>query len=45
MKNPASYNVFRNNLINKHLVDGSKRGYLKINLPRFDSFVELWGDD
>ena len=45
MNNPSSYNTFRIKLINKHLVNGSKRGYLKINLPRFDSFVELWGDD
>ena len=45
MKNPSSYNVFRSKLINKHLVNGSKRGYLQIDLPRFQNFVELWGDD
>ena len=45
MKNPNSYPVFRNRLINKHIVNGDTRGYLKINLPRFDHFIELWGDE
>ena len=45
MKNPASYSVYRDRLINKHLADGDTRGYLKIRLPRFDRFVEIWGSD
>ena len=45
MKNPSNYQVYRNRLINKHLVDGDKRGYLSIRLPRFDRFIEIWGDD
>ncbi|SEL89169.1 hypothetical protein SAMN04487770_12010 [Butyrivibrio sp. ob235] len=45
MKNAASYPVFRNRLINKHLVDGDSRGRLKIRLPRFDKFIEIWGND
>ncbi len=45
MQNPSTYSVYRNRLINKHVVDGDTRGYLKIRLPRFDRFVELWGDE
>ncbi len=45
MSNPGNYSVYRDRLINKHLVDGDTRGYLKIQLPSFDKFVELWGDD
>ncbi len=45
MKNPASYSVYRDRLINKHLVDGDTRGYLKIKLPRFEKFVDVWGSE
>lgn len=45
MSNPASYSVFRSRLINKHLVDANTRGYLKIRLPRFDKFVEIWCEE
>lgn len=45
MSNPSSYSVYRDRLINKHLVDGTTRGYLKIRLPRFDKYIEIWGDD
>lgn len=45
MSNPKSYPVYRERLINKHIVDGDVRGYLKINLPSFDRFIELWGED
>lgn len=44
MNNPSTYPVYRDRLINKHLADGDTRGYLKIRLPRFDRYVELWGD-
>ncbi len=44
MANPASYPVYRNRLINKHLVSGERRGYLKFRLPHFEDFVNLWGD-
>ena len=45
MKNPASYSVYRDRLMNKHLVNGDTRGYLSIGLPMFDKFVEIWGDE
>ena len=45
MENPSVYPVYRERLINKHVVDGDNRGYLRINLPRFDKFVELWGNE
>ena len=44
MSTPASYAVFRNRLINKHIVDGDTRGQLKIRLPRFEKYIEIWGD-
>ncbi len=45
MATPNSYSVYRERLINKHIVDGNTRGYLKIRLPRFEKFVEVWGED
>lgn len=45
MSNPSTYSVYRDRLIRKHLVDGDTRGYLKIKLPRFDRFIELWGEE
>ena len=44
MDKPSTYPVYRERLINKHIVDGKSRGYLKINLPRFDKFIEMWGE-
>ena len=45
MSNPSNFPVYRNRLINKHLVDSDKRGYLRIRLPRFDRFIEIWCDE
>ena len=45
MKNPSTYPVYRERLMSKHVVDGSIRGILQINLPQFDAFVNLWGDE
>ena len=45
MSNPSAYSVYRDRLINKHLVDGNTRGYLRINLPRFEKYIEIWGSD
>ena len=45
MQNPSTYPVYRERLLNKHLVDGDRRGYLTIKLPHFDVFVEIWGND
>ena len=45
MSNPSAYPVYRDRLINKHLVDGNTRGYLRINLPRFEKYIEIWGSD
>lgn len=45
MSNPRSYPVYRDRLINKHIVDGDNRGYLSIRLPLFDKFISVWGDE
>ncbi len=45
MANAASYSVYRSRLINKHLVSDEIRGYMKLRLPHFDKFVEIWGED
>ena len=45
MKKPSTYAVYRSRLMNKHLVDSDNRGYLKIRLPRFNKFIEIWGED
>ena len=45
MTNKANYSVVRERLINKHIIDGGTRGYLRIRLPRFDRYIELWGDE
>lgn len=45
MTNKGNYSVIRERLINKHIVNGDSRGYLSIKLPRFDKYVEIWGDD
>ena len=45
MKNKSNYSVYRSRLLNKHLVDDETRGYLRLRLPHFDRFVEIWGND
>lgn len=45
MNNPGTYSIYRDRLINKHLVNGDTYGYLKIRLPRFEKYINLWGDD
>ena len=45
MKNANSYSVLRERLMNKHIVDAETYGYLKYNLPKFEKFVEIWGDE
>ena len=45
LRKPSTYPVYRDRLINKHLVNGDSRGYLKIRLPRFEKYIEIWGDD
>lgn len=45
MNNPGSYSVYRDRLIRKHIVNGDNRGYLSIRLPRFDKYIEIWGDE
>ena len=42
MKNPSGYSSLRDRLIKKHLLDVEERGKIKINLPRFKEYVELW---
>ena len=43
MEKPSAYSVYRDRLMNKHIIDGDIRGVLQIRLPRFDRFVEIWG--
>ena len=45
MKNKSTYPVYRSRLLNKHIVDAEERGYIKIRLPRFERFVEIWGNE
>ncbi|ETP71802.1 hypothetical protein UYO_2270 [Lachnospiraceae bacterium JC7] len=45
IKNAKNYPVIRERLINKHILDGDTRGILKVRLPRFDKYIEIWGSD
>lgn len=45
MKNPSSYNVYRDRLIDKHFFVAEKRGYLSSRLPRFDRYIQIWCSD
>ena len=45
MKSPSGYDSLRMRLDNKHLIDISERGYIKINLPRFKDYIRLWHSD
>ena len=45
MKNSASYNVYRDRLIDKHFFTADKRGYLEPRLPRFNRYIEIWCDN
>ena len=46
MKSPSGYDSLRARLDNKHILDTSQRGYVRIPLPRFKEYVTLWhGDD
>ena len=45
MKNKSSYPVYRNRLLNKHIVDNEERGYMRLRLPHFDRFIEIWGNE
>ena len=45
MNNPSNYSMYRHRLINKHIVNADTRGYLTINLPYFDKYIEIWGDE
>ena len=42
MKSPSSFSSLRARLINKHLVNTDERGYIKIQLPSFKEYVQLW---
>ena len=42
---PASYNVYRDRLIDKHFFTADKRGYLEPRLPRFNRYIEIWCDN
>ena len=42
MTSPSSFSSLRARLINKHLVNTDERGYIKIQLPSFKEYVQLW---
>ena len=43
MENPNSYSVLRSRLENKHILSTSEWGKVRIDLPEFKEFVNLWG--
>lgn len=43
MEKPANYNMLKERIDKKHILSDSERGYVRIDLPRFKEFVELWG--
>ena len=45
MKRPQGYDSLRQRLRNKHLINTEERGYVKIDLPRFKEYVNLWHSD
>ncbi len=42
MVNPAIYDMYRKRLINKHIFDDERRGYLTSRLPMFEQFFKIW---
>jgi len=38
----GGYNSIRSRLINKHMIDGSVKGTVKIKLPRFKEYIKEW---
>lgn len=44
MDKPGNYSSMRERLIAKHIIDGDERGYIKLRLPRFGRFIEIWGN-
>lgn len=44
MDNPNSFNVLRSRLEKKHLLNLEQRGYVKIELPFFREYINLWED-
>lgn len=42
MTNPAIYDMYRKRLINKHIFDDDRRGYLTSRLPMFEEFFKIW---
>jgi len=45
MESPKSFNSLRDRLEKKHLVNAEERGVVRINLPRFKEFIDLWEDE
>ena len=45
MNKASNYSMYRHRLINKHIVNADSRGYLTIDLPYFDKYIEIWGDE
>jgi len=42
MANPASYDVLRRRLLNKHIITSKERGSIEIVLPRFKEYLDEW---
>lgn len=43
MENRNSYSVLRSRLENKHILSTSEWGKVRVDLPEFKEFVNLWG--
>ena len=45
MANPQSFDTLRQRLRNKHLINTEDRGYVRVDLPRFKEYIQLWHND
>ncbi|MBQ9014798.1 MAG: hypothetical protein IJ109_01635 [Firmicutes bacterium] len=45
MESPSGFSSLRSRLVQKHLLDTSRRGYISVELPRFREYIELWHDE
>lgn len=45
MSKPSGFDSLRGRLINKHLINTEERGVIRIDLPRFREYVQLWHSD
>lgn len=45
MSNPKGYDSLRQRIRNKHLINTEERGLVRIDLPRFKEYIQLWHSD